>query len=167
MTAARLALAWVLALAAASGAGAHPGEQHPASVAPALPAEARAAAQVVDAFHAALGRGDPAAAEDLLGDTALVFEEGQAEQSKSAYAAGHLAADIAYLKAVREVATDRSGAAAGDLAWIATHWRAQGRFQDKAVDRETTETMVLRRTPQGWRIVHIHWSSHATKRPGA
>lgn len=168
MTASRLTLACALPLAAAlaaSSANAHPGEPHAGPVAPALSAEAGAAAQAVDAFHAALGRGDAAAAAALLDDDALVFEEGEAEQSKSAYAAGHLAADIAYLKAVRETTADRNGAATGDLAWIATRGRALGRFHDKAVDRATTETIVLRRTPQGWRIVHIHWSSHASKPP--
>lgn len=166
-TASRIALAAALALGLTDGAIAHPGPPHAAPSPSALSAEAQEAAKAVDAFHAALGRGDAAAAAALLDDSALIFEEGEAEQSKSAYAAGHLAADIAYLKDVRDVIVDRSGVATGGLAWIATRGRAQGHYHDRAVDRETTETMVLRRTPQGWRIVHIHWSSHATRSPGA
>ena len=27
----------------------------------------------------------------------------------------------------------------------------------------STETMVLKNTPNGWRIVHIHWSSRSKK----
>ena len=165
-TAHLIALAAALTLGATSAASAHPETPYPTASASRLPAEALEPAKAVDAFHAALGRGDAAAAAALLDDTALIFEDGDAEQSKSAYAAGHLAADIAYLKDVRDVTVDRSGAATGSLAWIATRGRAQGRFHDKTVDRETTETMVLRRTPQGWRIVHIHWSSHAAKPPG-
>lgn len=166
--AARLALACALGLGATGAAVAHPGAPHaPPASSSAMSPEAQTAAQTVDAFHDALARGDAAAAGALLDDTALIFEEGEAEQSKSAYVAGHLPADIAYLKAVRDVVAARRGGAAGGLAWIATEGRAQGRYHDKAVDRRTTETMVLRRTTQGWRIVHIHWSSHATASPGA
>lgn len=159
------ALTAALALVLTSVAIAHPGAPHAASSPSALPAEAQAAALTVDAFHAALGRGDAPAAAALLDDKASIFEEGEAEQSKAAYVGGHLPADIAYLKDVRDVIVDRTGSAADGLAWIATQGRAQGRYHDRAVDRETTETMVLRRTPQGWRIVHIHWSSHAAKAP--
>jgi ketosteroid isomerase-like protein len=37
----------------------------------------------------------------------------------------------------------------------------KGAYKGKPVDRLTTETMVLRKTPDGWRIVHVHWSSAA------
>ena len=162
----RIALACALVLGAAGEAAAHPGAPHAAASSSAMTSESQAAAQTVDAFHAALGRGDAAAAGAMLDDTALIFEEGEAEQSKAAYVDGHLPADIAFLKEVRDVVAIRRGAAAGGLAWIATEGRAQGRYHDKAVDRRTTETMVLRRTPQGWRIVHIHWSSHVTRSSG-
>jgi hypothetical protein len=36
-----------------------------------------------------------------------------------------------------------------------------GTYKGKAVDRLTTETMVLRRVGAAWKIVHIHWSSAA------
>jgi ketosteroid isomerase-like protein len=57
--------------------------------------------------------------------------------------------------------TRRRGAAAGTIAWIASEGRTTGTYKGKQVDVVTTETMVLRRTGGGWKIVHIHWSSAA------
>lgn len=45
-------------------------------------ASARDAGATVDAFHAALRRGDTAAVAALLADNALIFESGEAERSK-------------------------------------------------------------------------------------
>lgn len=126
-----------------------------------LPGSARSAASTVDAFHAALRRGDSAAALALVVEEALVFEEGRAERSKAEYAAHHAAADAAFSKAVPSVRSRRTGHAAGDLAWIASESRTKGNFKGRAVDRIMVETMVLRRTAGAWRIVHIHWSSSA------
>ena len=128
---------------------------------PALAQPARSAAAVVDAFHSALARGDERAAAGLLADDALIFEEGGAERSKAEYQARHLPADAEFSKAVRARLTRRSGEAAGPLAVITTEGRSSGTFRGKAVDRRTTETMVLRRSGRSWKIVHIHWSSAA------
>ena len=114
---------------------------------------------VVDAFHAALQGGKGEAALALLADDVLIFESGHAEQSKEEYAAGHLAADMEYEAAIKSTVTDRRLSAEGDVAWIATEGHSVGTFRGKDVNLMTTETMVLRRLPEGWRIVHIHWSS--------
>lgn len=126
---------------------------------PVLSKAARAAAATVDAFHAALRRGDTKAALALLADDALVFEEGRAERSKAEYAAHHVGADAEFSKAVPGERTHGRGDAAGDIAWIATEGRTKGTFRGRAVNRVTDETMVLRRIRGTWKIVHIHWSS--------
>jgi ketosteroid isomerase-like protein len=137
----------------------------PAAGAPATPpAEAldvatEAAAATVDAFHAALRRGDTQAASALLTDDVLVFEEGRAERSKAEYALRHLAADAAFSKAVAGKVSRRRGQASGDFAWIATEGRTKGSYRGTDVNRVTDETMVLRRVEGAWKIVHIHWSS--------
>lgn len=115
----------------------------------------------VDAFHAALSRGDAKAAEALLADDALIFEEGGAERSKAEYAARHLPADIAFSQVVASSLTRRSGAAEGALAWVSSEGRMSGTYKGKSIDRATTETMILRRVGSEWKIVHIHWSSAA------
>ena len=127
----------------------------------ALPPAARAPAAVVDRFHDALRRGDTATAAAQMANEALIFEAGGVERSKQEYAAHHLGADAAFSKAVPSKITQRSGAAFGNLAWIASEGRTTGTFNGKAVDRITAETMVLKRVGGAWKIIHIHWSSAA------
>lgn len=131
--------------------------------APALSPAARGAAATVDAFHAALRRGDTRSASNLLGADALIFEAGGVERSKAEYEAHHLAADAAFTRAVPAVISRRAGNAVGTMAWIASEGRTTGTFNGKPVDRVTAETMVLRRSGRGWKIVHIHWSSSAKR----
>lgn len=134
------------------------GQEAPA-IAASLPVEVRDAAQVVDAFHAALARNDAKAAAALLTQDALIFEGGHVERSKAEYASHHAAADAAYASAVPSSVLRRSGGANGDIVWIASESRTVGTYKDKPVDRLTTETMVLKRSGDGWAIAHIHWSS--------
>lgn len=154
-------LAVALASLGAQNAAAHEPAKTAAATAPALQGDAAAAAKVVDAFHAALNAGDTAAAAALMSDGVLVLESGGAERSKTAYAEHHLAADAAFQKAAQETLLRRVGGASGDLAWVASEGQVQGQVGERAIDRMTTETMLLQRTPAGWRIVHVHWSSRA------
>lgn len=143
-------------------ADAAPQHRH-AAAAPsdALAGSARPAASIVDGFHAALRRGDTQAALGFLAEEALIFEAGGVERGKAEYASHHLAADAAFSQAVPGTITRRAGEAAGNVAWITSEGRTAGTYKGKAVDRRTVETMVLRRTKAGWKIVHIHWSSAA------
>ncbi|HEX8240021.1 MAG TPA: nuclear transport factor 2 family protein [Allosphingosinicella sp.] len=139
---------------------AYPGSAVPAApAAETLPEPVRAPAAVVDAFHAALRKGDAEAALALVADDALVFEDGRVERTKAEYALHHAKADAAFSKAVSTKRLKRTGQATADVALIATETRTKGRFRNQDVDRIMVETMVLRRGPAGWRIVHIHWSS--------
>jgi ketosteroid isomerase-like protein len=115
--------------------------------------------QTVTRFHAAIEAGDAAAAGALLRDDAVIYEQGGVERSKAAYLAAHLAADIAFAKETTETVLSRLSGEAGDLAFVETDGRVKGAFGGKPVDRAFAETVVLRRTPNGWKIAHIHWSS--------
>jgi ketosteroid isomerase-like protein len=121
------------------------------------------AAAAVDAFHAALHRGDPDAAARLVADDAVIFESGEAERTKAEYVAHHLPADAAFEKTMTSSVRNRTGGSDGSLAWVATEGRITGTYKGKALDRLTTETMLLRRTDAGWKITHVHWSSRAAK----
>lgn len=124
---------------------------------------ARSAAATVDAFHAALRRGDTRAAAALLENDALIFEGGGVERSKAEYSAHHLPADAEFSKAMASTVTRRAGNSSGSVAWIASEGRTTGTYKGRAVDQVTTETVVLRRTGRAWKIVHIHWSSAAKR----
>lgn len=127
----------------------------------ALAPSAQPAARVVDAFHAALGRGDTKAALSHLTGDALIYEAGGVERGRQEYASHHLAADAAFAQAVPGTTTRRAGQASGDTAWIASEGRTKGTYKGKPVDRVSAETMILRRVAGAWKIAHIHWSSAA------
>lgn len=156
-----LILGLSLALASPLSAAAHDPSTARAAASSQLSPEAAAAAEVVDRFHEALRRGDTAAALELLAPEVLIYEEGGAERSRTEYASHHLAADAAFAAAVPSTRSLRTGRAVGDMAWVATESRTTGRYRDRAVDRLSAETMVLRRERGRWRIVHVHWSSRA------
>ena len=118
-------------------------------------------AGVVDAFFKALAAGDLAKAESLLDPDVRIFESGGVERSAKEYASHHMQGDAAFLKTATQAVSARTGAAVGDLAWVASEQRITGTSGDKPVDILSTETMVLHKTAAGWRIVHIHWSSRS------
>ncbi len=126
---------------------------------------ARGAAATIDAFHAALRRGDTRGALALLANDVLIFESGGVERNKAEYQAHHLGADGRpsgsgqISKAVPSTVTRRVGDAAGTIAWVASEGRTTGTFNGKPINQKTTETMILRRVGRAWRIVQIHWSS--------
>ncbi|MGH8033636.1 MAG: YybH family protein [Nevskiaceae bacterium] len=117
-----------------------------------------AALNVVRAFQAALVQGDEAAARQLLAPEALIYESGGME-TREQYASGHLKGDMAFLKAVQLQTLEQTQTPSGDLAVVSTRSRISGEYKGKPVDLLSTETMVLKRGPEDWKIVHIHWSS--------
>jgi len=118
---------------------------------------------VVEQFQKAVSSGDTDAAAALLDPAVKIFESGGIERSKAEYASHHLASDAAFLKTATVALQSRTGDAVGDLAWVGSESRVTARAKGKPVDLISTETMVLKKTPQGWRIVHIHWSSRPNK----
>lgn len=117
------------------------------------------AAAVVDAFEAAIVRGDEAAANALLMPDVLIYESGGQETSRDQYAAHHMKGDMAFLSVSKREVLSRASGGDDRHAWVSTRSRITGRHKDKDVDVFSTESMMLKNTPEGWRIVHIHWSS--------
>ena len=66
--------------------------------------------------------------------------------------------------AIRLLPGDPAIVMAGDLATVISEGETTGTFKGKPIDSVTLETMTLRRGPDGWRIVHVHWSSRAAKK---
>ena len=155
----------VVAIAAiVSQASAHPDPHQPGTAAVARPSAVSAAVAVtpagtVDAFHAALARGDTVGALDLLAEDVLIFESGGIERSRAEYASHHLGADAEFAAAVTRTPVSRSHGEQGDAAWVTSVETVKGTFRGRAIDSRSVETMLLRRTAGRWRIQHIHWSS--------
>jgi ketosteroid isomerase-like protein len=123
------------------------------------PADSTDVLATVQAYHAALAAGDSAAAIRLLHPEVVIFESGHAE-TLAEYRGGHLPADIRFAAATRRTVTSESVAVSRDFALYTGGSHTTGQVRDRNIDARGVETMVLVRTSDGWRIRHIHWSSH-------
>jgi ketosteroid isomerase-like protein len=130
-----------------------------------VPESARAAAAVVDRFFAALSSGDLAQAGAQLDPNVIILESGGAEHSAAEYLGGHAKGDVQFLKGSHHVLIRRTARAADDIAWVASESELHVEKDGKPSTNVSTETMVLRSGKDGWKIVHIHWSSRV-KKPG-
>ncbi|MEA1672705.1 DUF2231 domain-containing protein [Nitrospirillum sp. BR 11163] len=108
---------------------------------------------VVDAFHAALAAGDGDRAAALLAPEARLYGDDFQDASRQDYVGRYLAADVARARSTPRMLISRAGGTAGPVAWIAS--------LERSGDGVRSETMVLKPTDAGWRIVHIHWSDHS------
>lgn len=121
-------------------------------------------AEVAAAFETALASGNAEVASALLAADVLIYESGGQESSRDEYAAAHMKGDMAFLGASKREVLSRAEGGDNQNAWVSTRSRIIGHHRDKDVDILSTETLVLKKTSEGWRIVHIHWSSRpATK----
>jgi ketosteroid isomerase-like protein len=130
-----------------------------------VPDAAKAAAATVDRFFAALSAGDLERAGAELDPNVIILESGGAEHSEAEYLGGHAKSDAEFLKGAHHSLTRRTARTSGELAWVASESEMHAEQDGKPVTIASTETMVLRSTGTGWKIVHIHWSSRV-KKPG-
>ena len=148
----------------ADGPGAHAHHVERAAPAIQVPADARAAVEAVDRFSAALAAGNLVAAGAELAPEVLILEAGGAERSAEEYLGGHAKGDAAFLKQAHVQLLQRTASVHGDLVWVASESELHVSRDGKPVTVLSAETMLVRRSEEGWKIVHIHWSSR-TKAP--
>ncbi len=123
--------------------------------------EAVAAVKVVDAFSTAIKAARIDSAKALLDPKVLVLESGGSERSRDQYLEEHAVADAAYMQGATQDLRYRKARVAGELAWVGTESILTSQKNGKPSLNMSTETMILRKTADGWKIVHIHWSSRA------
>lgn len=155
-----LLLLLALALGAAPRAAAQEhGHHHPVpqDTVPAS-AEERAVRAAVEGFSSALAAGDSLRALTFLHPEVVVYEGGHAE-TLSQYRSGHLRADIAFLQAVEQKTLRDQVVLEGDVALYLSEYHSKGSYRGREIDSHGTETLALVRTPAGWKIRHVHWSS--------
>ena len=145
-----------LALAAGPAAAQHEGHHTPSG-------DSAAVVAVIAKYHSALAAGDSVAALALLTDDAVILESGGFE-TRDEYRSHHLPADINHAKAVHGTRSHVRVQIHHDIAWTASTSTSQGEMNGRAVNSAGAEMMVLVRTPSGWKISAIHWSSR-TRRP--
>jgi ketosteroid isomerase-like protein len=130
-----------------------------------VPESAKPAAAVVDRFFTALSSGDLDQAGAQLDPNVIILESGGAEHSSAEYLGGHAKGDAQFLKGSHHELRGRTARVAGELAWVASESDLHVEKDGKPSTLASTETMVLRSGKEGWKIVHIHWSSRV-KKPG-
>ena len=128
-----------------------------------VPEDAAAAVATVDRFFAALQAGDLERAAAELDPGVLILESGGAERTAAEYLGGHARSDAEFLKTAQTKPGHRMARASKDLAWVASDNDLVIQQDGKPVTIASAETMVLRSTDNGWKIVHIHWSSRSRK----
>ncbi len=126
-------------------------------------AAAQPAVAVVDRFGEALVASDLATVENLLDPEVLILETGGAERSRQEYLGHHAVSDARFLSGSHSRIIQRRAKVSGDMAWVGTESELHATRDGKPMTLLSTETMILRHTAQGWRIVHIHWSSRPKK----
>ncbi|HUP21209.1 MAG TPA: nuclear transport factor 2 family protein [Gemmatimonadota bacterium] len=113
---------------------------------------------VVESFHSALESGDSTTALGYLQPDVVIYEGGHAE-TLAQYRTGHVRGDIAFAAATNREVVEAAVTVWGDQALYTSTSHTTGQYRGREIDSRGTETMLLVRTPEGWRIRHIHWSS--------
>ncbi|MCE3602832.1 nuclear transport factor 2 family protein [Massilia sp. P8910] len=126
-------------------------------------AKAASPRETVEAFHAALSKGDKAAAAALLSPELLIYESGYVERSRAEYASHHLDGDIAFARTVSSKVLKQGERAEGRMAVVWQENETTGMANGKPVHLFGTETAVLEKSGDIWTILHVHWSSRKEK----
>ena len=125
--------------------------------------DSAAVAAVVSKYHEALAAGDSAAALALLAEDAAILEAGGVE-TKAEYRSHHLPADISASRSSQGQRSPVHVRIHGEVAWTTSITTSLRTTNGNAVTSSLAELMVLVKTPGGWKISAIHWSSR-TRRP--
>lgn len=161
----RVAFAALLLCALNAPAFAHGEEKHPktgrdgSSATLSVSPDAADAVAALERFSTALSAGNLEAAGAELDPSVLILESGGAERSSAEYLGGHAKSDAAFLKGAHVTLKRRTAHAVADLAWVGSESEIHATKDGKPMAVASTESAVLKKTTDGWKIVHLHWSS--------
>lgn len=118
-----------------------------------------AAEAAARAFSAALKNGDRKAALASLSAQASISEDGHT-QTRSEYAATHLAADIAFLKDAQITPISFGSNTDGDAAMVGGENEIRATSsKGKPVALRSRELLRLKHEGAAWKIVDVQWES--------
>jgi ketosteroid isomerase-like protein len=119
--------------------------------------------ETVAAFHAALASGDKDKAIALIAPDITIYESGFVERSRDEYAGHHLVDDIKFSKVATRKVLQSTERRDGNMTVILEETETQANIKGKDMRLIGTETTVLQKIGDSWRIVHFHWSSRKPK----
>jgi ketosteroid isomerase-like protein len=116
------------------------------------------AAQLVDAFSATLIAGQLDAARQFMTPGAVVVANGQVLGDRDGYIDGAARADAAALRTVQRDLLRREVNAGDNFGYVVSERSMRTPGDTSGRSEVVIETMLIARTPNGWKITHIHWS---------
>lgn len=122
---------------------------------------------VIETYRQGMANLDLAAMRRVFHPDLLVFEMGGVNRGMADYLDHHLGPELKELKSWRTGPADTAIEVDGKLAIATATFTYEATLSSGKTSRGVaTETLVLVLTPSGWKIRHLHWSSHAMKAPG-
>lgn len=121
----------------------------------------------IETYRQAMNNRDLAAMRQVFHPDLLVFEMGGVNRGRSDYLEHHLGPELKELKSWKTGPANTAIEVDGKLAVAIADFTYEATMLNGKTSRGVaTETLVLALTPDGWKIRHLHWSSHAVKAPG-
>ncbi|WP_234573485.1 nuclear transport factor 2 family protein [Rhodohalobacter sp. 614A] len=114
--------------------------------------------ETLEAFHLAIIANDSEAAKKLLSDSVQILEGGNIE-TKHEYLSHHFHSDGRFLSAIDRKIDSQTISMEGNVAWISTQSHFWGNFNDRDIDLNGLELVVLQKVDENWKITALHWSS--------
>lgn len=114
--------------------------------------------EVVAELHTALRSSDEATIRSILADDVLIFEGSGAERSLEEYASHHMKSDMKFLKNMDTELLERNIMIHGDIAVSSSRSKMTGKYKNKDFNKVTVETLILKKSNDGWKVIRVHWS---------
>jgi hypothetical protein len=80
---------------------------------------------------------------------------------RDAYIDGAAKGDAAALRTVQRDLMRRDVKVGADVGWVLSEKRVRAAGATEGPSEVVIETMLLAKTPAGWKITHIHWSGRS------
>lgn len=119
--------------------------------------------EALAAFYSALASGNKVKATELLAPNVTIYESGYVERSRAEYAGHHMQGDMDFAKSAVSTVLQHTERVEGNLATIWQETETKATIKGKPVTILGTQTALLEKNGDGWRIVHVHWSSRKPK----
>lgn len=116
-----------------------------------------AAIETLETFHRAIIDNDIEAAKKLLSDSVQILEGGNIE-TKEEYLSHHFHSDGRFLSSINREIESQTISVEGNVAWISTRSHFGGNFNDREIDLNSLELVVLEKFDGIWEIAALHWS---------
>lgn len=123
------------------------------------------AVRIVNDFMSAFSTGNLHAAQQFLDPSVVVVANSVIYGDRDAYLKGSARGDALFLQKAQRQLLRRQARAGHTFAWVVSERMLRSSQDGAPMARVNTETMLLAKTMQGWKIVHINWSSRALAIP--